>query len=128
MAKKSKKLSKAAARERAQEPARMKRLVKERADLAMAVYRLSEETLYASLDLWPSEQTSDAVDGGREVNVAGVRRLVELTSEYGRAVKRMHDHGADLASIAAVVQGDIGEDIEVEEILCVLLFSGYDDC
>lgn len=106
----------------------MKRLVKERADLAMAVYRLSEETLYANLDLWQSEQTPEAVDGGREVDVAGVRRLVELTSEYGRAVKRMHDHGADLASIAAVVQEDLGEEIEMEEILCFLLFSGYDDC
>ncbi|MET4428633.1 hypothetical protein [Mycolicibacterium sp. 624] len=124
MAKKTKKASKTAARQRAQKSGRMKRLVRERADLAVAVYRLSEAALFAGVDLWEGERTAEAVAGASdEVDAAAARRLVQLTSEYGRAVKRMHDHGADLASITAVVQGDVDVKIDIEEIRCVLLFA-----
>lgn len=122
MAKKTKKASKGAAREPAQELVRFKRVVKERVDLANTVCRMREVAVQASVDLWDDGRRSVASQGASDEAVtAAVGRLLQSTSDYATAVKRAYDHGADLEFIAGVA-GDM-EDVDIDEIRCVMSFS-----
>jgi len=93
-------------------------LARERADMAMAVCRMRELARLADADLWESEPRSAASIGADdEVSAVVARRLVQSTSEYGRAVKQMCDQGVELASIARITH------LDVEELCLVLPYA-----
>jgi hypothetical protein len=122
MAKRTKKASKGTAREPAQELVRFKRVVKERVDLANTVCRMREAAVQASVELWDNGRRSVASRGASdEAVIAAVERLLQSTTDYATAVKRAYDHGADLEFIAGVA-GDM-EDVDIDEIRCVMSFS-----
>jgi hypothetical protein len=122
MAKKTKKASRGTARESAQELVRFKRVVKERVDLANTVCRMREAAVQASVELWDDGRRSVA---SRRVSdesvIAALGRLMQSTVDYGTAVKRAYDHGADLEFIAGVA--GLMEDVDIDEIRCVMSFS-----
>ena len=122
MAKKTKKAPKGTAREPAQELVRFKRVVKERVDLANTVCRMREAAVQASVELWDDGRRSVASRGASdEAVIAAVGRLVQSTVDYGTAVKRAYDHGADLEFIARAA--GLMEDVDIDEIRCVMSFS-----
>jgi hypothetical protein len=122
MAKKAKKVKRAAALESADELIRFRHVVMERVDLANTVCRMREAAVQASVELWDDGRRSVASRGvSDEAVIAAVGRLVQSTVDYGTAVKRAYDHGAGLEFIAR--SAGLMEDVDIDEIRCVMSFS-----